>query len=134
MAEVSRRVMRDLPETASPPEARVEIYVEGGCVDTILTNFPARVTIYDYDNHREEMEDRDRWGNPCEACALEIGPAWELLPQIVPNSSLPIAAPELLAALRGWLAIFERPGAYVSPLVADALRDTRAAIAKACPK
>ena len=47
------------------------------------------------------------------------------------NARLIAAAPELLEALRGWLAIFEKPGAYVSPLVAAALRDTNAAIAKA---
>jgi hypothetical protein len=115
MAEISRRATRNLPETAPVPEALVEIYVQEGYVDTILTNFPALVKIFDYDNHREEMPDRDRWGNPCEACALQIRPAFELLPQMLPNASGPIAAGieagiEAVAALRSAVGLFERHG------------------------
>jgi hypothetical protein len=47
------------------------------------------------------------------------------------NALLIAAAPEMFSALRSWVAIFEREGAYVSPLVAAALRETQDAIAKA---
>lgn len=40
----------------------------------------------------------------------------------------PRADEPLRAALRGWLAIFDREGAFISPLVETALRNTRAAL------
>ena len=47
------------------------------------------------------------------------------------NCQLCAAAPEILAALRGFLAIFNREGSYVSPLVQSAVSEALAAIAKA---
>lgn len=47
------------------------------------------------------------------------------------NAALIAAAPDLLAAIRGWLAIFNTERAYVSPLVQAAIRESLAAIAKA---
>jgi hypothetical protein len=47
------------------------------------------------------------------------------------NARLIAAAPELLAVARGFVAIYGREGAYVSPLTNTCLRDARAAIAKA---
>jgi hypothetical protein len=41
------------------------------------------------------------------------------------------AAPEMLEELRGWIAIFQRNGTFMSPLVMTAVRSTLAVIAKA---
>lgn len=45
------------------------------------------------------------------------------------NALLFAASAALLAALRGWLAIFGREGTYASPLVNAAVNETKAAIA-----
>jgi len=47
------------------------------------------------------------------------------------NARLIVAAPEMLAQLRGWLAIFTAGGAHVSPLVAAAMKETAAIVRKA---
>lgn len=47
------------------------------------------------------------------------------------NARLIAAAPEMLAQLKGWLAIFSRPGIYLSPLTQTAIKETEALIAKA---
>lgn len=52
-------------------------------------------------------------------------------PQSEANGRLLAAAPDMLAALNGWIAIFKRDGAYLSPLVMTALKETLAAIEKA---
>lgn len=47
------------------------------------------------------------------------------------NARLIAAAPEMLAQLRGWLAIFTAGGAHVSPLVATAMKETAEIVRKA---